>query len=78
MKSPEVIYVVWYTMVSSIFEIGKVLPFLPLSTACDVSAEMSLLLLRKVKGFDSKAANRHEHLDSGTSFMLPLKLKLAE
>lgn len=41
------IYIVWYFMVSSIFEIGKVLPFLPLSTARDMSAGTLLLLFKE-------------------------------
>lgn len=78
MESPQVIYIVWYIMANSIFEIGKVLPFLPLSTARDMSAETCLLLFRGMKWFDSKADNRHEHLNSCASFILPLKFKLAK
>jgi len=45
MESPRGIYIVWYIMVSSGFENGKVLPFLPLSMARYVSAGACLLLL---------------------------------
>lgn len=78
MESPQVNCAVWYLMVNSSFETGKVLPFLPQSPVRDVSAGTCLLLLRGWNWFDSKAGNRHEHLNSGPSFMLLLNFKTAK